>query len=61
MGYDYDGLIEGLRKFKAEKEEDAENAAADGRHDIASMLRESARGYDATIAKCEAIRDRQSP
>lgn len=60
MGYDYDGAIETLKRFKVEKEAAATAAAEAGRHDIADMMRSSAAGYDETIAVCKAARDQQS-
>lgn len=60
MGYDYDGTIETLKQFKAEKEDLLKRVLANGHDELAESVRESIAGYEETISKCERIRAEQS-
>ena len=60
MGYDYDGTIETLKQFKAEKEDLLKRVLANGHGELAESVRESIAGYEETINKCQQIRAGQS-
>ena len=60
MGYDYDGTIEMLKQFKAEKEDLLKRVLANCHDELAGSVRESIASYDDTISRCERIRAEQS-
>lgn len=60
MGFDYDGTIETLKQFNAERENLLERALANGHTNLAEAVRQSIAKHDENITEIEVLRDEQS-